>query len=124
MGNAWWGAGHVITARMAYDILQVENPKVINDVNTMLEYLKISDPKWTESENKYPFVECATFADEIKHKGGSYQSGWHFVDNPYLDEDPNIADFPQWKWEPHNLTLVVPQIIDWLTDTGDIDNMY
>jgi hypothetical protein len=37
------------------------------------------------SERNYPFVECATFADEIKLKGMTWQSDWHFDDQPYLD---------------------------------------
>jgi S1/P1 Nuclease len=31
-----------------------------------------------------PFTECATFADEIK-SDFKFQSGWHFIDQPYLD---------------------------------------
>lgn len=122
--RAWWNPGHLITARVAYDFLQKEQPEIITDVNTKLDFLKISDPGWTNSEKNYPFVECATFADEIKHKGGSYQEEWHFVDFPYLDEDQNIKDFPNFVFKPYNITLVVPQIIDYLVGQGDIDDMY
>jgi hypothetical protein len=48
----------------------------------------------TRLEGDYPVVECATFADEIKAKGASWQSGWHFVDTPYLDEGGDVHDFP------------------------------
>jgi len=34
-------------------------------------------------EKSYPFIEAATFADEIKPRGWDDQANWHFVDNPY-----------------------------------------
>jgi hypothetical protein len=37
-----------------------------------LAILKKSDPTWTVKEKDYPMVECVTFADDIKYKGGSY----------------------------------------------------
>jgi hypothetical protein len=33
-----------------------------------------------EHEKDHSFVECATFADDIKEKGFNDQSPWHFVD--------------------------------------------
>jgi hypothetical protein len=48
----------------------------------------------TSHEGSFPFVECATFADEIKAKGGRFQAGWHFVDTPYLDEGNTIENYP------------------------------
>ena len=38
-------------------------------------------------ELNYPFVECSTFADELKDKGDDWkwQNSWHFVTTPYLD---------------------------------------
>jgi len=40
-------------------------------------------------------VECATFADEIKGKGAKWQSGWHFVDTPFVDQPgKTIDDYP------------------------------
>lgn len=53
----------------------------------------------THLEGQYPFVECATFADEIKAKGGSWQSGWHFIDTPNLDEGGSISDYPGFKFD-------------------------
>jgi hypothetical protein len=47
----------------------------------------------TTLEKDHPFVECATFADEIKRKGFDTQAHWHFVDNPFMDQgyDKNIT---------------------------------
>jgi hypothetical protein len=67
--NAWFDSGHLLTARRAYDILETNNPDVLNAANAMLSVLNRHEPSLTSSEGDYPFVECATFADEIKGKG-------------------------------------------------------
>ena len=41
---------------------------------------------FTTFEKDHPFVECATFADEIKEEGFDDQSHWHFVDTPIMAE--------------------------------------
>jgi len=84
--NAWWDSGHLLTARRAYDILQTDHPDVLEAANAMLAPLKAHYPDLTKTEKDYPFVECATFADEIKNLGYGWQSGWHFIDQPYVDE--------------------------------------
>eukprot|EP00494_Astrolonche_serrata_P031297 UN31566 len=55
--------------------------------------------------------------------GGGYQSEWHFVNTPYLDNDPDISHY-DFKFDPKNITLIVPQLIDYLVDKGDVDNYY
>jgi hypothetical protein len=60
-------------------------------------------------------VECATFADKIKYRGGAYQSGWHFIDQPYLD-DPGttIKDFPDFQADDHDVTEAIDSIKKWM----------
>ena len=72
-------------ARIAYDILKESNPSVLTKAQSVLDVLTDSDPSMTTSEDSYSFVECATFADDIKAHGGKWQDGWHFVDYPYFD---------------------------------------
>ena len=67
--SAWWGNGHLLVARVAYELLDETS---IGQVEEILNVLKVSDPSWTKLEGKHPFVECVTFADDIKYKGGSY----------------------------------------------------
>lgn len=66
----------------------------------------------TLKEGEYPFVECATLADDIKYRGGAWQSDWHFVDKAWYDDDGSSnhasEDYPLYKTNPKNLTLVVP----------------
>lgn len=44
-------------------------------------------------EKDHPFVESATFADDIKSTY-SFQASWHFLDTPYLDQGGSLADYP------------------------------
>ena len=90
---AWKFSGHVTVARIAYDILEKKKPEVIKQVEAILKPLQDDFPDWTVKEGSHPFVECATYADDIKMKGGSFQSAWHFTDVPYLDDGGSLADY-------------------------------
>jgi len=59
---------------------------------TELEVLEKSDSYLTRRENKHAFTECATFADSIKGEGYSFQSDWHFINLPYLNEEGTTLD--------------------------------
>jgi len=63
----------------------------------------------TIGEDKYPYVECATFADDIKYHGGAWQSDFHFVDNPFIAE--GIASDYNIPQTPHNLTYGIEMIV-------------
>jgi len=70
--TAWWGNGHLLVARGAYDILQDEAPNALAAAEEELKPLKQYYSSLTTDENNYPFVECATFADNIKGQGYSW----------------------------------------------------
>mmetsp|Transcript_8717 Transcript_8717/g.14790 ORF Transcript_8717/g.14790 Transcript_8717/m.14790 type:complete len:140 (+) Transcript_8717:40-459(+) len=121
--QAWWGNGHLLVARIGYDLLQNESPDTLDNVNSILSVLKHSDPSWTVKENDYPFVECTTFGDDIKYKGGSYQSNWHFVDTPYLDKGGDISDY-DFKPDSHNATEAIGALVDWFNKADGYDSTY
>ena len=79
----------------------------------MLQFLRTADPILTSHEDKYPFVECATFADDIKYHGGGWQSDFHFVDVAYV-EDGKASDYKITSKE-HNLTQGIQDLSDWLS---------
>jgi hypothetical protein len=80
--NAWWNNGHMITARIAYDYLLEVAPEVIPLAEAKLKPLQDQN----SHEDKHSFVECATFADDIKKSGFSGSTGaWHYIDMPYMD---------------------------------------
>jgi hypothetical protein len=68
-------------------------------------------------EKDHPFVECAPFADTVKGQGYSFQSDWHYVNNPYLDQDQNIADYNFTEYSPLNVSSVITDLIDWLGES-------
>lgn len=80
---AWWGTGHLMTARVAYDrLIATDNEEVIELVEEQLDVLR----SFVHMEQNHPFVECATFADFIKNSGFNDLSTWHYVDTPFFDE--------------------------------------
>jgi len=68
-----------------------------------------------KNEDKYPFVECAPFADTIKGQGYSYQKEWHFVNTPYLDDSQDISKYNFQDYRAQNITVVISDIINWLS---------
>lgn len=124
MASAWFGTGHLLVARTAYEILKVQSPGTITAVENILKPLTQSDPSWTKSEGNHPMVECATFADEIKGKGARWQSGWHFVDTPYLDGGDTIDNYPDFKFEEHNATNVIQELAAWFRKDPGYQNSY
>jgi hypothetical protein len=72
--NAFWQYGHLFVARVAYDKLSfsTEGKAALAKANQLLKVYADARPDMVNLEGAYPFVECATFADEIKAKGGSW----------------------------------------------------
>ena len=113
-----------LVARVAYNHLEQEAPEALQAANNVLNLYKHTHPDMTKLEGSYPFVECATFADEIKAKGGAFQSGWHFVDTPYLDQGGSINDYPNFKFDENHIGKVIPAIVDWLTGAAGYQNSF
>ena len=82
-----------LVARRAQYLLENQNPDALTAALDVLSSLKDSYPDLIE-EGSHPFTECATFADDIKHKGYSFQSDWHFINLPYFDEGGSAEDYP------------------------------
>jgi hypothetical protein len=82
-----------------------ENSALIDRANGILKGIA----SYTPLEQDHPFVECATFADEIKSKGFDDQAHWHFVDTPFLDEGYQTLVYP----EVYNVTWAIVSIISW-----------
>jgi len=79
----------------------------------MLSILHTSDPDLTYREDQHPFVECSTFADDIKYHGGAWQSDYHFYTIPYISE----GDESDYDIDTSTRTLVigVQDIVAWLS---------
>ena len=122
--SAWWDHGHLLTARVAEKILSKEDPTTYNNALAILHTLKETDPNFTINEDKHPFTECATYADFIKgKKEGKYQQGWHFIDEPFLDEGGDISDY-DFTFDSHNITEVVNSLTMWFTQAEGYQDTY
>lgn len=81
----------MIVARRAQAILESQNPAVLDAALAELAVLPKYYPTLVKEKN-HPFTECATFADDIKGQGYTFQSNWHFINEPYLDEEGTTLD--------------------------------
>lgn len=114
----------VLVARIAYNHLEQEAPEALKAANEVLSSFKSAHPDLTKPEGNFPFVECATFADDIKGKGGAFQSGWHFIDTPFLDQGGSIDDFPGFKFEDKHIGNVIPALVDLLKASPGYKNSF
>ena len=69
--HAFWEYGHIFVARVAYDQLQFsrEGRDALARANDLLKVYSSSNQSLIRSERNYPFVECSTFADQLKETG-------------------------------------------------------
>lgn len=104
--------------------MEAENPSALANINNEFKSLQDYSSALTVKESDYSFVECATLADDIRMKGGQWQEGWHFVDNPFIDDGSSISDYPDFKFSSQNITLVIPELVNWLSNTGDYQDSY
>ncbi|TNV78426.1 hypothetical protein FGO68_gene16199 [Halteria grandinella] len=98
--QCWWGNGHMIVARIAYDILEKD---IRDKADSVLSHLM----PFTTLEDQHPFVECATFADEIKGRGWNDQANLHYIDQPFFDQGFMIQVAP----ESENVTWAIDMIV-------------
>lgn len=97
--QAWWSTSHMLVARIAEYKLASETPEVLERAEGALSHLA----EFTTMEKNHPFVECATFADNIKSKGFDYTSTYHYVDNPFED---GYSD-PEFYPDDNNATTIL-----------------
>jgi hypothetical protein len=96
--QAWWDGGHLLTARRAYDLLEVENPEALYFANALLAPLKRHYPDITSQEGNYPFVEAAIFPDEpIVRTTYPEYTVWHYINYAYMIDGGSIEDFPDFN---------------------------
>jgi hypothetical protein len=121
--SAWWGTGHMLVASIAEKLMQQNDPSSYKKATAMLQTLTKSAPDLVKDEGEHSFVECSILADGIKSHGGSFQSGWHFVDQPFLDEGGDINDF-NFTFDSHNVTEAMSALRDWITLADDYKSTY
>lgn len=98
--------------------MEEENPEVLQAAVDQLAVLKESHPELVR-EDEHPFTECAPFADTIKGQGYSFQSGWHFINLPYLDQGNTLDDYPDWTQPEDDVVKALFALTNLIMDTGD-----
>jgi hypothetical protein len=73
-----------------------------------------SDNITADREGKFKFVECVTWADDSKRRGGGWQSNWHFDDIPFVGDGSKESDF-DFAYNAKNITAALPAITDYLS---------
>merc|ERR1712166_1048947 len=110
--------GHLATANIGQDLLTTNNPTVLAAAVQELVALQQFDPDLVYREGMYPFIECSTFADDIKYHGGAWQSDYHFINFPFVDQaGKTTADYPgSDDIATRNITEAIKNIADWLSN--------
>lgn len=108
---------YILVARRAQELLQSQDYPAYQAALAELAVLKASHPSLTTSENSHPITECATFADDVKGKGYSFQSGWHFIDQPYLDQGGSLDDF-KFTVDTYDVLDALENLTAWLSNDG------
>lgn len=105
--------GHMTLAQIAENVLKEESP----DIYQRAVKLLIPYSRYT-GEGKYPFVECAPWADRIVAAKADQTRTWHF-DNEYLSLDGTKV--PQSSWDKdhtaYNITFVIESSLKTLRDS-------
>ena len=119
--EAFWGTSHLLVARRAQDLLQSQDNAAYQAVLAELEPLKENYPSITEDEENHPMTECAVFADNIKGQGYSFQSAWHFKDQPYYPDGVMSFDEPE-----YDTVDAMDSLTQWLSNEGTayLDSYY
>jgi hypothetical protein len=115
--NAFSINGHLAVANIAQNLLTDNDAASLKAALSQLVTLRNLDPVLTVHEGKHPFIECATFADDIKYHGGMWQQGFHFIDYPFVDQPgKTAADYPGSDVIPaNNIVAAINDITDWLS---------
>jgi len=78
---------------------------------------------WTIKEGRWPLVECVCYADDIKYRGGVYQSYWHFLNIPYFDKGGGLEDY-KFNAPKHNIIEAIEGVTKWLNREDGYDQTY
>jgi len=99
---AWWQTGHFLAAQIAYDDLMLNNPGAIAYTTSILNIMR-----GYTYEDTIPFVEAATWPDDIKELGLNAYDDWHFDDMPYFENFTTTT-----PTEPENIAWAITNCME------------
>ena len=87
-------------------------------VNRLLRRLKKNKPDLAIHEKLHPFVESASWADDMKKFGAKFQTPWHFIGQPFFDQGKDNQNFNITN-DPVNITAAMYALKSWLMKEKD-----
>jgi S1/P1 Nuclease len=93
--NAWNIPAHMLSAAIAYQVLQQENPQVIDRVKAVLEKHPWHAHQWQTRLQDVPvadhglvlFMQAARWPDDIRFRDRQHHRGpWHYINLPFKPE--------------------------------------
>lgn len=89
-----------------------------------MNYLENDYSNITGHEGDHPFTECATFGDDIKGMGYSFQSSWHFINIPYFDKGGDESDFPNFHQPAQDVVGALTDLVGFLKGETSVGDSY
>lgn len=115
--NAWSINGHLFLTDIAQNRLIEKSPDSWDQANNVLQALRDYNASLTYHEEDHSFVECSTFADDIKYHGGAWQSDFHF--EARLWTPPGDDGTYTQELKKHNMTYGMEALVQWLSSADD-----
>ena len=113
-----------LVSRNAQAILESSGSNALQAALDDLSYLKKSQASLTKDEQDHPFTECANFADNIKGQGYSFQSQWHFINQPYFADGGDVSDYPEFEMPDVDVVQALTDLTAFLKDEDVSSSTY
>ena len=119
--SAWNIPGHMLSAAIAYQVLQQENPQTIEKINAVLEKHPWYANQWQARRRDVPvadrdlvlFMQAARWADDIRSRDKAQnRPPWHYVNLPFKPEG-----------QPDSVQIREPEPVNILTAMAENENV-
>lgn len=93
---AWWDAGHMIVANIAYSNLNSKTKSEVNKLLPLMAQENTSKHKYdyNKSHPNQTFMSLSTWADDLKSYPNylSTMTTWHYIEDAYSIDDTEIPE--------------------------------
>lgn len=93
---AWWEAGHMLVANIAYKNLSYQTKK---EVNRLLKYMlientKVDDYRFNEMHPNFTAMALSLWPDNIKAQPNNNRlyNAWHYIEDAYSDDGSTVPN--------------------------------
>jgi hypothetical protein len=120
-GSAWHIPGHMLSGIIAHQVLQQENPQIIEKVKVALEKHPWYANQWQARLQEVPvadhdlvlFMQAARWADDIRSNDKRYHRAlWHYINWPFKPDG-----------QPPSVQIKDPESVNILTALAENESM-